>query len=49
MRTHSRSRLDKTALIRYLAWPALALVAFVAWKGAWVMIERRRHNSDAPE
>jgi len=25
-----------------LAWPALALAAFVAWKVAWAVVERRR-------
>jgi hypothetical protein len=32
-------RIDKTALIRRLAYPAIALAAFLAWKAAWAMVE----------
>jgi hypothetical protein len=32
-----------------LALPALALAAFLAWKAAWAMIERRRGQSAAKE
>ena len=28
-----------------LAWPTLALAAFLAWKAAWAVVERRRRRS----
>jgi len=28
-----------------MRWPALALVAFLAWKAAWVVVESRRRRS----
>ena len=31
-----------------LTWPALALAAFLAWKAAWAVVERRRRRSAAP-
>ena len=30
-----------------LKWPALALAAFLAWKAAWAVAERRRRRSAA--
>jgi hypothetical protein len=30
-------------------WPVLALAAFLAWKAAWAVVERRRRKSGAPE
>jgi hypothetical protein len=32
-----------------LAWPALALVAFLAWKAVWAVAERRRRQPTASE
>ena len=31
-----------------LRWPTLALAAFLAWKAAWAVAERRRRQSAAP-
>lgn len=30
-------------------WPLLALIAFLGWKAAWVVVERRRRRAAAPE
>jgi hypothetical protein len=30
-----------------LGWPALALAAFLAWKAAWAVVERRRSKTFA--
>jgi hypothetical protein len=35
--------------VEQLKWPALALAAFLAWKAAWAVVERRRRKSGAPE
>jgi hypothetical protein len=32
-----------------LAWPVLALAAFLAGKAAWAVVERRRRQSATPE
>jgi hypothetical protein len=32
-----------------IVWPCLALAAFLAWKTAWAVVERRRRQSAAPE
>jgi len=31
-----------------LAWPALALAAFLAWKAAWAVVERGHRRMPAP-
>ena len=36
-------------LNRDLLWPTFALVAFLAWKAAWAVVEHRRHQSASPE
>ena len=30
-----------------VAWPALALLCFLAWKAAWTVVERRRRRAAA--
>lgn len=32
-----------------LKWPALAFAAFLAWKAAWAVVERRRRQCAASE
>jgi hypothetical protein len=34
---------------RQLLWPALALAAFLFWKAAWVVVERRRRRATTSE
>jgi hypothetical protein len=36
------------ALNPRLAWPALVLTVFLAWKAAWIVVERRRRQLTAP-
>lgn len=40
---------DEFGLNRKLGGPALAVAAFLAWKAAWAVVERRRRQSAAPE
>jgi hypothetical protein len=40
---------DRQSLNPALQWPLTTLVAFLAWKAAWAVAERRRHKSVTPK
>jgi len=48
-RPHDRSFSICISPSSALAWPALALAAFLAWKTAWAVVEHRRRQNATPE